>query len=92
MSDTSVDYLLNVPVIDLLNDVSSKTFSFDFDEQLDISEELYGQHIQFSFSKEDIQAILQEETFNSEIQKERVYDILTEQRRKYQYLFNARKP
>ena len=35
-------------------DYASETIRGDFDEQLDISEELYGSNIKFSFSQEDI--------------------------------------
>ena len=33
-----------------MKDVQSKSISTDFDDQLDVSEELFGENIKFSFS------------------------------------------
>ena len=88
LSDTTMDYPLNAPIFDLLEEVSSKTFSFDFEEQLDIAEQLYGQHIKFHFSANTIQNFLETENYYPADVKKRVSDLLLEQRRKYQYLFS----
>lgn len=87
MADTSLDYPLTVPLEQLFGNVSPKTFSGDFDEQLDVAEILYGQHLKFHFSPKDILRYLEkEENYSDEI-KERVFRILLEQKRKYLYLF-----
>lgn len=87
MADTVMDYPLNVPVYDLFGSVQAKTFSMDFDEQLDAAEALYGRHIWFSYSRREVFELLKKEEYYPENVKERVYDILMEQKRKYQYLF-----
>ena len=87
MADTTLDYPLTVPLEQLFGGVSPKTFSGDFDEQLDVAEILYGQHLKFHFSQKDILRYLEkEENYSDEI-KERVFRILLEQKRKYLYLF-----
>lgn len=88
MSDTAMDYPLTVPTQDLFGTVSAKTFSLDFDEQLDIAEELYGQHLKFHFTKEMVSSALAEETNYPPDVKERVFAIIMEQKRKYRYLFS----
>lgn len=87
MADTSLDYPMDVPVQELFGTVSAKTFCLDFDEQLDSAEQLYGQQVKFCYSRKDIVELLKQEKYYPENVKNRVCDILTEQRRKYQYLF-----
>ena len=87
LSDTSMDYPMNVPVLSLMENVQSKTICTSFDEQLDIVEKCYGQHIKFSFGEKDIVKALEEEDYYSAEVKDRVKEILFHQRRKYQYLF-----
>lgn len=87
MSDTTMDYPLNEEVEILQKRVKPKTFCVDFEEQLDIAEELYGQQIQFRFQQEDVWNLLQKENYYSREVKERAAHIILEQQRKYQYLF-----
>lgn len=88
LSDITMDYPLDRNVYELIDSVTSKTICSDFDEQLDISEELYGSNINFHFSQEDIRELLKEiNTYSSDI-KIRVEKILFAQMRKYQYLFS----
>lgn len=87
LSDTTMDYPLNIALEKLIGNVTSKTFSKDFDEQLDAAEKLYGQHIKFNFREKDVWLILEKEKHYSEEMKERVMQIMREQRRKYSYLF-----
>ena len=88
LSDTKMDYPLNVPADKLIGTVRAKTFCDDFDEQLDIAEKLYGQQVRFGFAEKDIDQLLAEEMYYPAEIKARVKDILLEQRRKYQYLWN----
>lgn len=87
LSDTTIDYPLGVELDLLMRNVKPKTFCNDFDEQLDAAEELYGGSIKFDFNEKTIEKILQDEPYYSEEVKKRVADILSLQRRKYQYLF-----
>lgn len=87
LSDTTLDYPMHVPVIELIPTVHSKTFCTSFDEQLDVVEKMYGRHISFEFGEKEIERILEEEPYYSTDIKNRVIEILLEQRRKYRYLF-----
>lgn len=89
LSDTTMDYPLADNPLDLISSVEAKTISFDFEEQMDISEQLYGNHLKFFFTAADIHALLtsKEASIYSEEICNRVEIILLEQMRKYQYLF-----
>ena len=87
LADTKMDYPLNRNVYELISEVKSKTICSDFDEQLDISEQLYSTNIRFSFTKKDVEALLKQAKMYPEQERERVEQILYEQMRKYQYLF-----
>lgn len=87
LADTTMDYPLGGDVYELIDDAEAKTISRDFNEQLDLSEELYGENIHFDFTKSDIRDLLkQAEQYPKEVLR-RVATILFEQMRKYQYLF-----
>lgn len=87
LSDTTMDYPMTGEVSELIDEARAKTFCQDFDEQLDIVEELYGQHIHFFYNNETVDKLLREEPFYPEEIKNRVKVILMNQRRKYSYLF-----
>ena len=87
LSDTTIDYPMNVPISELIENVRAKTFCTSFDEQLDIAEKLYGQHIRFEFDEKELESILSQESHYANEVKVRVKNILLIQRRKYQYLF-----
>ena len=87
LSDTTMDYPLEEDVYSLIKNVKSKTISADFDEQLDVSEMLYGRNLTFTFSKKDVHEIVNSATIYSETERVRVEDILYFQMQKYQYLF-----
>ncbi len=63
------------------------TNSQSFDEQLDIAEQLYGQHIQFSYDHAEEDALLSKESYYPANIKQRMRDLIVMQRRKYKYLF-----
>ena len=79
--------LLSDTIQDLVKRVKAKTFHDDFDEQLDTVEELYGRQIRFHFDRAIVEKIIAEEQNYSNDVKERVYDLISRQMRKYQYLF-----
>lgn len=87
LSDTPMDYPLGGDVLKLIEDVEAKTFSKSFDEQLDVAESLYGQHVKFDFTIKDIEGILERESYYPQNVKERIVEILRYQMRKYGYLF-----
>lgn len=87
LSDTTMDYPMNEDIIDLIPQAHSKTLSSDFDEQLEAVENLYGQSMKFSYNEHDILELLEKEKYYPAEIKIRVRDILLQQRRKYQYLF-----
>ena len=49
LSDTTWDYPLEDSIYDLMQSVQAKIFSYDFDEQLDISEKLFGRNLTFHY-------------------------------------------
>ena len=87
LSDTSMDYPLGTDLYDALSEVRAKTISGSFEEQMDVSEDVCGMNLHFSFTKKDVEQILNEIPGYSDQEKERVRDILFEQMRKYKYLF-----
>lgn len=87
LADTTVDYPLGEDSIVLIEKVAAKTFSHSFEEQLEIAEKLYGETIRFRFEEKEIRSLLEADAVYDERVKRRVYTILLQQRRKYQYLF-----
>ncbi|MDY5987000.1 MAG: hypothetical protein SPJ81_08655, partial [Lachnoclostridium sp.] len=87
LSDTTMDYPMNDDIYQLMDNVQSKTICSDFDEQLDISEALYGANIRLMFSEKDVQRLLEKADIYPEQQKNRVETIIRMQMRKYRYLF-----
>lgn len=88
LSDTKLDYPMSCDVYSLIKKVKSKTFSTSFHEQLDVVEKLYGKNLSFSFTKKDVEDILNSNILYSKEIKDRVKDIVFEQMRRYQYLFS----
>ena len=87
LADTTLDYPLNADTLALMDVVQAKTISTDFDEQLDVAEELYGQQIWFTFTRKDVDEIFEEVKLYDEKIRERVRTIIYQQMRKYAYLF-----
>ncbi|MBQ8803381.1 MAG: hypothetical protein IJZ53_07105 [Tyzzerella sp.] len=87
LADTTMDYPLEGDVYELIRQPQAKTICSDFDEQLDISEELYGVNMKFSFTEKDVWELLDGVTEYSEKEKRRVGTIVCAQIRKYRYLF-----
>lgn len=71
LADTTIDYPLNGNIYALMEKAKPKTFCQDFDEQLEITEKLYGQRLKFYFTKSDVINILEKVSFDGQI-KERV--------------------
>jgi hypothetical protein len=89
LSDTTLDYPLSETIFKLMPRVKGATFCDNLDEQLDISEELYGCNINFNFSYKDVKSSVEKyNQYSLEIQK-RVVDIVMQMRRKYEYLFSG---
>lgn len=87
LSDTMMDYPMERELYDAIQDAEAKTFCISFEEQMEISEKLYGQQFKFSFSLRDVEEILWKDKLYSKEIKERVYQIVAWQYRKYKYLF-----
>lgn len=87
LSDTMMDYPMEREVEEAIHDVEAKTFCQSFEEQMEISEKLYGQQLSFSFSLKDVEEILWEEKHYPKEIKERLCQIIVWQYRKYKYLF-----
>ena len=91
LSDTSLDYPADGSrdLYKMIDSVKSKTVSADFDEQLETVEALYGDTLQFCFTKKQVSALLEEEPHYDAKTKRRVEDILFDRMRKYKYLFRS---
>lgn len=87
LADTTMDYPLQGDVYELMRKSQAKTICTDFDEQLDISEELYGVNMKFEFTEKDVRKLLEGATEYSQEEKRRVERIICAQIRKYSYLF-----
>lgn len=91
LSDTRLDYPLGRDPLQMISSVQPKTFCESFEEQLEIAEKLYGRQIHFSFSWHEVKYLMDKaEIYSPEI-RQRVTDIIMEQRRRYSYLFSTRK-
>ena len=86
LSDTMMEYPLQGDVYELMRQSRAKTICADFDEQLDISEGLYGGNMKFNFTEKDVRELLQNVTEYSEEEKRRVEAIICAQISKYRYL------
>ena len=86
LSDIKQDYPLGQDVYEQMKEAQAKTICFDFDEQLEISEEKCKVNLRFSFTKEDVDMLVANADIYSE-ERERVRTILYAQMRKYAYLF-----
>lgn len=87
LADTMMDYPLGQDVIMQMTKAEAKTFCRSFDEQLDAAQDLYGDQMWFHFGERQIRGLLEADSVYSKEVKQRVYTILLQQRRKYQYLF-----
>lgn len=87
LSDTRMDYPIGADVYESIESVKAKTVCDSFEEQLELSEKLYGSNIKFHFDNSDVTRILDSISIYNDDEKSRVFDIIAEQRRKYQYLF-----
>lgn len=87
LADTTMDYPMQGNLYELMEEVHAKTICDDFDEQLDISETLYGCNLKFNFVKEDVHQLLDDAHIYSIEERKRVETIVLAQMRKYAYLF-----
>ena len=87
LADTTMDYPLGGDTVDYLREAKAKTFCDSFDDQLDISEKLYGGQLRFSFTKKDVKVLLDAATIYPAEARKRVEDVIYLQMEKYGYLF-----
>lgn len=87
LSDTMLEYQMGNDIYKLIDMAKPKTFVYDFYEQLEAVESIYGQQIEFYFDKNDVEEIINNETNYQSEEKNRIKDIIFEQMRKYDYLF-----
>ncbi|MCR5179319.1 MAG: hypothetical protein K6C95_10100 [Lachnospiraceae bacterium] len=87
LSDLRMDYPLGCDIYREIGNVKAKTICDSFDEQLEVAEKLYGKQLSFSFSAKDIDACMEDLHIYEPAIRERVTDILREQKRRYKYMF-----
>lgn len=87
LSDTTMDYPMEQDIYQMISEVKSKSVSQDFDEQLDVAENLYGQNLQFLFTKKNVSDIVNNADIYTPEERKRVELIIYSQMNKYKYLF-----
>lgn len=87
LSDTTMDYPMEQDIYQMISEVKSKSVSQDFDEQLDVAENLYGQNLQFLFTKKNVSDIVNNADMYPLEERKRVELIIYSQMNKYKYLF-----
>lgn len=87
LSDTTMDYPMGQDIYQMISEVKSKSVSQDFDEQLDVAENLYGQNLQFLFTKKNVSDIVNNADMYPLEERKRVELIIYSQMNKYKYLF-----
>ncbi|MDO5339560.1 MAG: hypothetical protein Q4E78_05545 [Eubacteriales bacterium] len=87
LSDTTMDYPMGQDTYQMISEVKSKSVSQDFDEQLDVAENLYGQNLHFLFTKKNVSDIVNNADMYPLEERKRVELIIYSQMNKYQYLF-----
>ena len=87
LSDTTMDYPMGQDIYQMISEVKSKSVSQDFDEQLDVAENLYGQNLQFLFTKKNVSDIVNNADMYPPEERKRVELIIYSQMNKYKYLF-----
>ena len=90
LSDTAMDYPMTSDHIALIRTAKAKTFCEDFSEQLEISEQIYGQNIMFDYGYNDVHDIVWAADNYDESARRRVEEIIMSMRHRYQYLFKSR--
>ena len=87
LSDTTMDYPMEQDIYQMISEVKSKSVSQNFDEQLDVAENLYGQNLQFLFTKKNVSDIVNNADMYPLEERKRVELIIYSQMNKYKYLF-----
>ena len=87
LSDTTMDYPMEQDIYHMISEVKSKSVSQNFDEQLDVAENLYGQNLQFLFTKKNVSDIVNNADMYPPEERKRVELIIYSQMNKYKYLF-----
>ena len=87
LSDTTMDYPMEQDIYQMISEVKSKSVSQNFDEQLDVAENLYGQNLQFLFTKKNVSDIVNNADMYPQEERKRVELIIYSQMNKYKYLF-----
>ena len=84
-----MDYPIGEDIYKQIDSVKAKTISLDFEEQMEVSEQLYGMNLNPHFTKKDVDKILDsdEALIYSKEERDRVRTIIYEQIRKFPYLF-----
>lgn len=86
-SDTALDYPLGDDAVAMMGEVNAKTICSGFEEALEAAEQLYGYNLKFSFTKKDVEELINNVGIYSDEEKARVKTIIFQQMRRYEYLF-----
>lgn len=87
LADTTIDYPLGTDPISMIGEVKGKTICQSFEDALDAAEQLYGYHLKFLFTGNDVKKLLENIPIYSDEEKGRVETVVLQQMHKYRYLF-----
>ena len=87
LSDTALDYPLGDDAVAMMGEANAKTICSGFEEALEAAEQLYGYNLKFSFTKKDVEELINNVGIYSDEEKARVKTIIFQQMRRYEYLF-----
>lgn len=87
LSDTALGYPLGDDAVAMMGEVNAKTICSGFEEALEAAEQLYGYNLKFSFTKKDVEELINNVGIYSDEEKARVKTIIFQQMRRYEYLF-----
>ena len=87
-SDMRQDYPLDKDIRDCYKKIEARPFHVDFDEQVDAAEQLYGVRLRIDADEKYMEQLFDSlRLFYSPGEIQRVKDVLHEQKRKYQYMW-----
>lgn len=87
LADITIDYPPGEDPIGMIGEVKGKTICQSFEDALDAAEQLYGYHLKFLFTGNDVKKLLENIPIYSDEEKGRVETVVLQQMHKYRYLF-----
>lgn len=87
LSDTNIDYPLGNSVIEYIKNVKAKTIGSDFTRAYEDIEDVFGTRIEFNFTNEDVDKLIDKAYMYDEKIRKRVKQLIKYQMNKMNYFF-----